>query len=113
MIIQKQPQLFKSIFGSTNEIKDYYIWNKIIKRETFQKAFEAFKKEIYSLKWNYFEDDIWNILVNRFAKSKLCISRVIYIYNYNEDSLMNKRLGITEFKNLIFRHEMYKKIVSI
>ena len=50
--------------------------------------------------------------MNRFAKSKLCISRVIYIYNYNEDSLMNKRLGITEFKNLIFRHEMYKKIFA-
>ena len=109
-IIQKQPQLLKSIFGSTNEIKDYFIWNKIIKKETFQKAYEVLKKEIYSLKWNYFEDDIWNILVNRFAKTKLCITRVIYIYNYNKDSLMNKRYGIIEFENLLFRHETYKKI---
>lgn len=111
-VIQKQPELFFSIFNRYNEIKDYNIWNKLIKKETFLKAYSAFKNEIYNLRWNYFEDDIWNILVNRFANSKLCINREFYIYNYNNDSLMNKRYGIIEFENLLYRHEMYKKIFS-
>lgn len=111
-IVLKQPELFFSIFHTNNEIKDYNIWNKLIKREIFLKAYFAFKKEIYNWKWNYFEDDIWNILVNRFANSKLCINRAYYIYNYNNDSLMNKRFGTIEFENLLYRHEMYKKIFS-
>ena len=111
-VIQKQPKLFFSIFSSDNNIKDFFIWNKIIKRDIFQKAYKAFKKEIYIWKWNYFEDDIWNILVNKFAKSKLCVNRIIYIYNYNKDSLMNKRFEIIEYKNLLYRHEMYKKIFA-
>ena len=111
-IIQKQPELFFSIFNKKDKIKDFSVWNKLIKRETFLKAYEAFKKEIYNWKWNYFEDDIWSILVNRFANSKLCINRAFYIYNYNNDSLMNKRFGLIEFQNLLYRHEMYKKIFS-
>ena len=105
-IIQKQPELFFSIFYPNNEIKDYYIWNKLIKREIFQKSYQAFKKEINIWKWNYFEDDIWNILVNKFAKSKLCIEKTIYIYNFDKDSLINKKQGIIEFQNLLYRHEM-------
>ena len=111
-IIQKQPELFFSIFHQNNEIKDYYIWNKLIKKETFQKSYQAFKDEINNLKWNYFEDDIWNILVNRFANSKLCIDKIIYIYNYNNDSLINKKQGMIEFQNLLYRHEMYKKLFA-
>ena len=111
-IIQKQPELFFSIFYPNNEIKDYYIWNKLIKRETFKKSYQNFKNEINTLNWNYFEDDIWNILVNKFANSKLCINRIIYIYDYNKDSLINKKQGIIEFQNLLFRHEMYKKLFS-
>ena len=111
-IIQKQPELFFSIFYPNNEIKDYYIWNKLIKREIFQKSYQAFKKEINIWKWNYFEDDIWNILVNKFAKSKLCIEKTIYIYNFDKDSLINKKQGIIEFQNLLYRHEMYKKLFS-
>ena len=112
MIIQRQPELFFSIFHPNSEIKDYYIWNKLIKRETFQKSYQAFKNEINILKWNYFEDDIWNILVNRFANSKLCIDKIIYIYNYNNDSLINKKQGMIEFQNLLYRHEMYKKLFA-
>ena len=109
-IIQKQPELFFSIFYQNGLIKDYFIWNKLIKRETFQKSYQNFKDEINILKWNYFEDDIWSILVNKFAISKLCINRIIYIYDYNKDSLINKKQGIIEFKNLLYRHEMYMKL---
>ena len=86
-IIQRQPKLFSSIFNAKNIINDFLIWNKLIKKEIYLKAYEFFKEEIYKEKWNYFEDDIWNILVNRYANSKLCVNRLIYIYNDNEDSL--------------------------
>ena len=79
LLILKQPELFSSIFSKNKEIKDFNICNKLIKREIFLKAYKAFRKEIYNWKWNYFEDDIWNILVNKFANSKLCINRAIYI----------------------------------
>ena len=111
--IYRQPNLFYSLFDRNNLIREYVIWNKLIKREIFLSAYEDFKDKIYNGKWNYFEDDIWNILVNRHAKSRLCINKVIYIYNYNKDSLMNQKSRTIEFKNLIYRHEMYEKIFSL
>ena len=73
------------------------ITNKLIKREIFLEAYEEFKDEIYNGKWNYHEDNIWSILVN--------------IYNYHNDSLMNKdRLSLIELENLLYRHNMYKKL---
>ena len=108
--ILKQPNLFNLIFASNNIIYDSLVWNKLIKKETFIKAYKFFKNEIYNGKWNYFEDDIWSILVNKFAKSKLCINKLVYIYNYNENSLMHKRTGLMEIQNILYRHEMYKKI---
>ncbi len=74
---EKQPKIFNSIFGKDNIISDYWIWNKLIKGELFLKAYEAFKQEIYDKKWNYFEDDIWSILVNKYAKSKICTNKLI------------------------------------
>lgn len=104
-----QPILFESIFINYF-IEDYTIWNKLIRKEVFLNAYEDFKNEIYKWKWNYFEDDIWNILVHRNAKSKICLDKLAYIYNSNNNSLMNKEYGLIHFQNLIFRHEMYKKI---
>ena len=111
--IFRQPQLFNNIFSKENDIiNDYLITNKLIKKEVFLKAYEFLKNSIYNWKWNYFEDDIWNILVHRYAKSELCLDRLVYIYNYNNKSLMNKRFGTMEFQNILYRHEMYKKIFS-
>lgn len=110
--VLQQSELFNSIFNKQNEITDYNIWNKLIRREIFIKAYNTFKEEIYNWKWNYYEDDIWNILINKYAKSKICVNRMIYIYNYDQRSLMNNKRGLIEFQNLIYRHEMYKKIFS-
>ena len=107
---EKQPEIFNSIFDSKNIISDFYVWNKLIKREIFLKAYQSFKDAIYNANWNYFEDDIWSILVNRYAKTKICTDKLVYIYNYNNDSLMNKRHGLIEFQNLLYRHNMYRKI---
>ena len=54
---------------------------------------------------------IWNKL-HRYAKSKKCVDKLVYIYNNNMDSLMNKRYGFIQFQNLIYRHEMYEKIIN-
>ena len=108
--IQKQPNLFESIFGGNHIIEDYLIWNKLIKKEIFLKAYEFFKDEIYNGKWNYNEDEMWSILVNKYAENKSCVNKLVYIYNYNSDSLMNKRNGTILFQNFLYRHDMYKKI---
>ena len=70
-----QPILFESIFINYS-IEDYTIWNKLIRKEVFLDAYEDFKNEIYKWKWNYFEDDIWNILVHRNARSKICLDKL-------------------------------------
>ena len=108
--IQKQPKLFIELFGDDNIVHDGLVWNKLVKKEVFVKAFEFFKKEIYNGRWNYFEDDIWSILVNKFAETKLWVNHLVYQYNLNVNSLMHNRTGIIEFQNLLYRHEMYKKI---
>ena len=76
-LILKQPNLFNSIFDDSYIIKEYVIWNKLIRKEIFLRAYEDLKDKIYNGKWNYYEDDIWNILVNRYSKSRLCVHRLI------------------------------------
>jgi hypothetical protein len=109
--IIRQPKLFSSIFRN-NRIREFIIYNKLIKKEIFLSAYEDFKDKIYNGKWNYFEDNIWNILVNKYAQSRLCINRMVYIYTYNKNSLMNDKYGYYQFQNLIYRHEMYEKLFT-
>jgi len=87
--IYRQPKLFKSAFNSTNNLKDFLIWNKIVKKELYLKAYEIFREKIYGEKWNYHEDNIWSILINKYGKSMRCINKIIYIYNDLNDSLTN------------------------
>lgn len=111
--IYRQPLILESAFNSTYNLKDFLIWNKLIKREIFLKAYEIFKQKIYGEKWNYHEDNIWSILVHKYAKTMKCINKLIYIYNDLSDSLMKKRHDIIELNNLIYRHEMYKIIFTL
>ena len=50
--IQHQPELFLSAFNESNRLNDYLIWNKLIKRDIYLKAYEFFKEKIYEGKWN-------------------------------------------------------------
>ena len=108
--IYRQPKLFQSAFNSTNNLNDYLIWNKLIKKELYLYVYEIFKSKIYKEKWNYHEDNIWSILVNKYAKSMRCVNKLIYIYNDQNDSLMKNRHDLMELNCLIYRHEMYKEI---
>ena len=70
-----------------------------------------FKCEIYGEKWNYHEDNIWSILIHRFANSSVFINKKIYYYYFNNpDSEMFNRGNPLELKNLLYRIKMYKKI---
>ena len=76
-------------------------------------AFKLFKNYIYSdKKWNYHEDNIWSILVNKLATTKLCVRKVIYKYNYSNNSLLNNRYNPTELNNIIYRFDMIRQIFS-
>ena len=111
--IYRQPSILESAFDSTYHLKDCLIWNKLIKRDLFLKAFEIFKQKVYGEKWNYHEDNIWSILVHKYAKTMKCLNKLIYIYNDLSDSLMKKRYDIIELNNILYRHEMYKIIFTL
>lgn len=109
--VLEQPKLFNSIFNQENNcIIDYVLWNKLIKRDLLIKVYNIFKKQIYSNKWNYGEDTIWSLLINRYAKSMICTNKTIYLYKTNVDSLMNNRDNYMEINNRMYILNMYKEI---
>ena len=108
-IIQFQPRISK--FNSSNKF-DYLITNKLVKNNIFKKVFYKFKKQIYGEKWNYAEDEIWSTLVNMLGKSKFCVEKVIYVYNFNNNSLVSKRFNLLYMNNLLKWIEMFKKITN-
>lgn len=109
--IMKQPELLDSAFNSGNYLIDFYITNKLIKRELLENAIKIFKNEIYGEKWNYHHDNIWSILIYKYANSSVFINKNIYnYYSKNNDSVMFNRGNNLEMKNLIFRNKMYRKI---
>lgn len=107
--ILKQPELFQAAFEN-NYLMDCVLTNKFIRREILEKAFKFYQNEIYGEKWNYHNDNIWSILVYKYANSLIFINRIFYYYYNNSDSDMSNRGNILEFKNLLYRNEMYKKI---
>ena len=41
------------------------------------------------------------------------MDKLVYIYNSYNESLINNRFNAIEFQNLIYLHEMYKKIFTL
>ena len=110
--IMKQPELYKIAFNKNNLLNDFYITNKLIKRELFENAYKLYKKYIYGNKWNYHEDNIWSILIHKIANSLRCLKKIIYIYNEFNDSVMKNKGNILELENLLYRYDMYKEIFN-
>ena len=93
---------------------DYLITNKFIKRKILIMSYHFFKNNIYKYKWNYHEDNIWNILTRIYGKRSKIINKYIYIYKRNNDSLMiNKKGNPIEIKNRIYRLQNFIKIIQI
>ena len=92
--IIRQPQLFHSYFEMKSNLRGAVVWNKLIKRKTYLKAYKLYENYIYYKKWNYHEDNIWNLLIYKSASSEICLNSLIYIYNNNlhKKSIM-KTLG--------------------
>lgn len=86
------------------------ITNKFIKRKIILKAYMLFKNKIFGNKWNYHEDNIWCILINKYSKSKILLNKYIYLYLLNCESLMNHRGNILELTNRIYKYEMIQII---
>lgn len=109
--IIKQPLLFNSSFGIDNLMIDDVLWNKLINRKLMLKVYILFKQRIYNRKWNYGEDTVWSVLINKNAESKICINKNFYIYNVNNDSLLNNNNNnFLYIKNLLMIIEMYNNI---
>ena len=105
-----QPNIFESSFSSDNYLTDFFIVNKLIRRELFLKVYGLFMFQTYKKFWNYHEDNIWSILVNKYANSKICTKKVIYFYKNNKESLMKNYFSITNAINSLYRHQMYSLI---
>ena len=91
-------------------IGDFLITNKFIKRKIVLKAYNNFKKYIYKNKWNYHEDNIWNILVRKYSNSNFTFDKFIYIYKRNNDSLMLNSNNIIDVKNRVYRIKTIQEI---
>jgi glycosyltransferase involved in cell wall biosynthesis len=107
-----QPQIFESAFDSKNMLNDYLIWNKLIKKNLFKKVYKLFEEKIYKVRWNFHEDNIWSLLINKYSRSMLCTNKLIYIYYSNEESFMENRGNIQELNNLFNRHNMFTEILT-
>lgn len=86
------------------------ITNKLIHKDILIKSYNFLKKKIYRNKWNFHEDNIWNILIKKYSRSNKYLNRYIYLYLKNNQSLMHNRRNPLEIKNLIYRFEMLNKI---
>lgn len=107
-----QPEIFESAFNSNNILNDYLIWNKLIKRSLFIKVHRLFRQKNKTERWNFHEDNIWSLLINKYSRSMLCTNKLIYIYYSNEESFMNNRGNIQEINNLFNRHYMFTEILN-
>jgi len=98
-----QPKLFDKYISDP----DFFITNKMVKKEVYLKAYEAYKDKIYGEKCNYADDEVWSGLVNKFANSKKCLNRTVYVYHRNFGSLSLKKDNILYCLNLIDWNEMF------
>ena len=98
-----QPKLFDHFINKP----DLLIWNKMIKKEIFLKAYEVYKTKIIGEFCNYCEDEIWSSLVNKFANSKKCLNRIIYVYIRNDNSIILKMNYDLYCNNMIDWNEMF------
>jgi len=103
-----------SSYKSPNQKRraDYLITNKFSKRELIIKSYEYFSSRIYSHKWNFHEDNIWCYITFKFAKKKVFVDKVMYIYLLNQESLIvhTSSGNSMEIRNRVYRDEMIYKL---
>ena len=106
----KKTNEFNLINRLQLQLDDLLITNKIISKDIFNKAFIYLKKRIFKEKWILHDDNIWNLLVNKYSKKSIVFNKYIYYYKRNNESLNMKRGSLTEIKSLIYKLDMSLKI---
>ena len=101
---------FKYLDENQLKLEDFYITNKMVKKEIFLKAFEEFKDEIFSKSWNYHEDNIWNFLVRNNSNSTKILKKYIYSYKRNKDSLNAEKGNEMFMKNHFDKIKKFKNL---
>ena len=91
--------------------EDFYITNKFVKRNILIKAYNYLYNDIHYNKWNYHDDNIWNILVRLYSKRSKTLNKYIYVYKRNSDSLNIKKDNSMFIKNSIYRTKIINKII--
>ena len=91
--------------------EDFYITNKFVKRNILVKAYNYLYKAIHYNKWNYHDDNIWNLLVRLYSKRNETLNKYIYVYKRNSDSLNIKKDNSMFIKNSIYRTKFIIKII--
>ena len=91
-------------------LEDFLITNKFVKKIIFLKAFKIFYKDISGNKWNYHEDNIWNLLTHKLSKSNKVLNKSIYLYKRNNISLNILKDKFIEARNTIYR---FNRIIKI
>ena len=106
----QQPRLSTYIFYFNYEIKkrEFYIWNKFIKKEIYIKSLNSLNKFYFNMYVSYMEDQIMNYILYRNAKSLYYINNIGYYYILNSMSICKRKLN-TE-KITIFKF-IYLKII--
>ena len=110
--IIRQPELYQIAFNQYNQLSDYLIWNKFIKKEVYLRAYKAYEKRINGENWIHYDDNIWGVLIHKYANTLECINKTLYVHILNPTSLTNKIGSLTVVKSVIDRYEMFKEIYN-
>ena len=106
-----QPMLSTITFYLNNELKrtDYYLTNKLIKKETIVESLNTLKKYYLKLYMTIMEDQILNYILYRSGKSFYFLKNIGYYYKKNSISISNNSFK-TRKLSILFKF-IYLKLV--
>ena len=99
-----QPELSTYIFyGNTElELVDYFLTNKIIKKEVYIKSLNLLNNYYLNLYMIFMEDSLINFMIYRIANSLYIINKIGYYYRKNTQSITKNlnNISLTRIKSL-------------
>ena len=107
-----QPELSLYLFNGLGKLEeiDYFIWNKLIKKEIFILALNMIDKYYLSQYMIDCEDGLLNFMLYKVAKSYYFIKRIGYYYILNKDSITDKKKK-NNFKKRLKSNFLYFKFL--
>ena len=110
-ILVYQPKLQTYLFYSKNELKkvDFYINNKMIKKELFIKALNSLNNFYLNIYMTFHEDQLMIFILYKTAKSFFYLRKYGYYYKINTLSICNNKFKVSILKMKFYF--MYLKIL--